>query len=544
MSIFIRFSFNKNSLLIFLLITSGIIYSVRSQTIPDYQERNLTISSDSLLSLMGRNRNIQVEATEGSVNPDEYIVGPGDKIFISINGIEEIPLNLIINQEGVLYIPKVGGVDLNKLTLREAKQKIRKSVDAYYKNVDVFISLTDFRKIKLTLLGDVKKPSTFVLPANSRLMDLIMNSAGLNNTANFRNIRIIHRDSTQKVCDLLSFLRLGNTSDNPLLREGDIVIVDKVDIVVSIYGMIKYPGIYEFVEGENVDHLIKIAGGLLAKARTDSIEIVSFKDNGKMQVSNYYSLQKIKADNIPLHYEDNVLIREIPDYFNPKYVQVKGYVNYPGYYKINKDKTTLSGIIEQAGGFRKDASLIDATLTRHSGTTEYDPEYERLKVMQRADMTDDEYDYFKAKSRMREGRVVVDFNELFKLGDKSEDVILRRGDVIDVPQAKHYIILLGQVVNPGNITYQPGLTIDDYIRLAGGFGWRAEEGDVRVIKANTGEWVDAEDVDSLKPGDTIWIPENPPGPKFWEVFTTSLTVFGQVASIIAATVAIIVASRR
>jgi polysaccharide export outer membrane protein len=80
-------------------------------------------------------------------------------------------------------------------------------------------------------------------------------------------------------------------------------------------------------------------------------------------------------------------------------------------------------------------------------------------------------------------------------------------------------------------------------RLAGGFGWRAKEGDVRVIKASSGEWLDAEEVDSLKPGDTIWVPENPPGPKFWEVFTTSLTIFGQLAAIVAATVAIIVASR-
>jgi len=47
---------------------------------------------------------------------------------------------------------------------------------------------------------------------------------------------------------------------------------------------------------------------------------------------------------------------------------------------------------------------------------------------------------------------------------------------------------------------------------------------VRVVKANTGEWIDADDIDKLEPGDTIWILENPPGPKFWDVFTTSLSV--------------------
>jgi polysaccharide biosynthesis/export protein len=515
-----------------------------AQKLPDYTERTFSLFSDSTIASPVTNKPFEMEATEGSVDPDEYIVGPGDQIFISINGIEEIALNLFINQEGILYVPKVGGVDLNGLTLNQARNKIKESVDKYYKNVDVFISLTDFRKIKVALLGDVQKPSTFIMPANSRLMDLIVNSAGLNKTSNFRNIKIVHRDSSEKNYDLLSFLRLGKREDNPLLREGDAILVDKVDKMYSIYGMVKYPGIYEYIEGETVDHLIEVAGGLTARAREDSIEIVRFEKDGKTQVSTYYSLNQIESQNIILHYEDQVMIREIPDYFDPKFVVVQGYVKYPGYYKINKDQTTLSEIVRTAGGFRKDASISEATLTRHSGSSEDDPEFDRLKVMQRADMTDDEYDYFKAKSRQHEGKVVVDFNALFIKGDHSEDVILKKSDVINVPEAKDYIILLGQVVKPGNIIYDPGLSVDDYIQLAGGFGWRAEEGDVRVIKANTGEWVDAEDVDSLKPGDTIWIPENPPGPKFWDVFTTSLTIVGQVASIIAATVAIIVASRR
>ncbi len=524
-----------------LILFSGFFYPSFSQNIPDYKERTFALFSDSLSSMAGKN--LPMEATEGSVNPDEYIVGPGDEIFVSINGIEEIPLDLFINQEGILYIPKVGGIDLNGLTLRDAKSKIKKSVDVYYRNVDVFISLTDFRKIKLSLLGDVKKPSTFVMPANSRLIDLIMDSQGLNTTSNFRNIRVIHRDSTEQVYDLLNFLRLGDRENNPLMREGDVVIVDRVDKIVSIYGMIKYPGIYEFVDGESVDHLITIAGGLMAKARKDSIEVVSFEPNGSTQVSRYYNYADVMSGSPLLHFEDQVMVREIPNYFDPKFVQIIGFVKYPGYYKINENETLLSEIIHQAGGFRKNASLIDATLTRHTGAVEEDPEFERLKIMLRADMTDDEYDYLKAKSRQRVGKVVVDFNQLFNKGDKSEDLILKRGDVINIPEAKDYVILLGQVVSPGNIIYHPELKVDDYIKLAGGFGWRAEDGDVRVIKANSGEWIDAEDVDSLKPGDTIWIPEIPPGPKFWDVFTTSLAIVGQVAAIIAATVAIIVASR-
>ena len=191
----------------------------------------------------------------------------------------------------------------------------------------------------------------------------------------------------------------------------------------------------------------------------------------------------------------------------------------------------------------EDASLADATIFRNSSDSSKDAEYERIKLIPRVDMTDDEYDYLKAKSRQQKGKVVVDFQSLFLKSDFDEDVILKKGDIINIPEKRNYISLIGQVVNPGNLVYNSEFKVQDYINLAGGFSWRAVEGDVRVIKANTGEWVDADDVEQLEPGDTIWILEDPPGAKFWDVFTTSLTILGQVATVVAATVAVIVATR-
>ncbi|RPI68227.1 MAG: hypothetical protein EHM47_14760, partial [Ignavibacteriales bacterium] len=357
------------------------------------------------------------------------------------------------------------------------------------------------------------------------------------------NIKIISRNGEEKIYDLLTYLRFGDKSENPYLTEGDVVIVDKVDKMITIYGEIKYSGAYEYVEGETVSQLIELAGGLTLKAREDSIEVVSFDETGTYQVSNYYSLDALNNNPVELKNQDRVIIRQIPEYYLDRFVKVDGYVNYPGWYKIIKDKTTLKEIIEQAGGFLDDASLTEASLTRSVGSTEYDPEYERLKLIPRADMTDDEYDYLKAKSRERPGRVVVDFERLFVMNESEENIILKRGDEINIPEAKNYITLLGQVVNPGKLIYKEQLTYEDYINIAGGYGWRALDDEVRIIKANTGEWVEAEDIDALKPGDTIWVPEDPPGPKFWDVFTTALQVAGQVAAVVAATMAVIIASR-
>lgn len=520
------------------MIASGIV-SVQGQIFPDYKERTIANLSDSVY-----NYNPSLTATEGSVDPDEYFVGPGDKMFISIRGLEETALNVTVNQEGFLYIPKVGGIDLRKTSLKSAKEKITSAINKFYKNVDIFISLTDFRRIKVNLLGDVKKPSSYILPGNARLMDLVGNSSGLNPTSNYRNIKIIGRNGETKSYDLIKFLRFGERSSNPALNEGEIILIDKVDRLVYISGLVKYPGAYEFKENESVGELINISGGLLSKARRDTIEIIRFSADGKSQVSNYYSYDELEQGNVILTKQDQVVVREIPEYYIERYVSINGFIKYPGFYKIIQDKTTLYDIIQEAGGFRKEASLTEASLFRTMGTVENDPEFERLKLIPRNDMSDDEYDYLKAKSRQRKGKVIVDFDKLFRLHDMSENVVLMRGDVISIPEAKNYIVMLGQVVAGGDIVYQPGLNYKDYIALAGGFGWRAKTGDVRIIKANSGEWVDADESDTLKPGDAVWVPEKPPPPKFWDVFTTSLSIFGQLAAIIAATVAVIIATRK
>ena len=119
----------------------------------------------------------------------------------------------------------------------------------------------------------------------------------------------------------------------------------------------------------------------------------------------------------------------------------------------------------------------------------------------------------------------------------------KKGDKILIPEAKNYISIVGQVVNPGNIVYKQNFTVENYIETAGGFSWRAIESDVRIIKANTGEWVEADDIEQLEPGDIIWVPEELPAPKFWDVFIDALTIFGQVATVVAAVVAVVIASR-
>ncbi len=183
-----------------------------AQIFPTYSERSADLNNPQLLS------KVEMEPSEGILNPEEYMIGPGDNIFISVSGIEENNSNLIVNHEGFLYIPRIGVVDLRNKNLAEAKIIIENRLGQNFKNVDIYIGLGEVRKIKVSLVGDVNNQSTYVVTSNSRLIDLIKISSGLANTSDIRNIKIISKNGNIKSCDYLSFLRKGDYQTKSIFK--------------------------------------------------------------------------------------------------------------------------------------------------------------------------------------------------------------------------------------------------------------------------------------------------------------------------------------
>lgn len=509
---------------------------------PSYSGRANLFSYDSTRQFFASNQ--FVTTADGILDPDEYYVGPGDKLLFIITGVNPITFSSIIDYEGNVFIDQVGVISVKNLTLSEARNKIKESTKEYYKNIKLDITLTEFKKIKVSLIGNVVKPYTYNLNGNTRLLELIMNSFGVYPNSDMRNIEIKDNLGNIKKYDLTKYMRLGDKTQNPFLREGSIVSIKRVDKTVVVWGNVVYQGTYEYCEGETITDIINLCGGLEYKARLDSIEHIQFIGDTKFTKIDYYSFDEIINKAIKVFPGDKIVVREKPEFMIDRYVKVSGFVNSPGYYRIEKDRTSLKSlIIDQVGGFREKASLKDSYVLRTHSAEKPDLEFLRLKSLLRADMSDVEYDYLKAMSRHEKGKMVVDFEKLFLLNDEKENIILKEGDEIYVPEAVNYITVVGQAVKPGNLIYDSKLKVEDYINIAGGFAWRAVESDVKVIKANTKEWIEADEVVELQPGDIIWIPEDPPPPKFWDVFKDTMLIMGQIAAVITAVVAIIISAR-
>ena len=188
-------------------------------------------------------------------------------------------------------------------------------------------------------------------------------------------------------------------------------------------------------------------------------------------------------------------------------------------------------ILIQSGGPTEKADLQNAYVQRKSSEDVIDTEFERLKNMLVEDMTTLEYEYFKTKSREKRGKFATDFNKLWFENDPEYNFLLKTGDFIYIPDRTVTVTVSGQVKNPGLVTYIPGENYQYYIDKAGGFAWQARKGKIRVIKANTGEWLKPKETTPIELGDMIFIPEKP-DVDYWQLTKDIMSIAAQIATVI------------
>jgi protein involved in polysaccharide export with SLBB domain len=499
------------------------------------------------------------EGLEAAISGTEYRLGPGDVLAISVWGPQPLTYRLGVTLEGKLLIPSVGEIQVNNLLLSDAKEKVRQAILETYRNVDVSVTLIQLRKFQIHVLGQVHAPGTYPATAVNRVSYAVARARGFLKGASQRRILVQSGDSLRTEADLYAFLKRGIVDRNPLLHDGDKVYVPFSEHTFQVLGQVNDPGGIQYLEGDRLSDAIRLAGGIRATAYVDTIELARYAP-GAMDPERFFivngggifpanlqgsvpvpeSLGLFRPDtlgsgprtlfsNFELLPDDVVFIRTYPEYRYRRLVEIRGEVEYPGAYPVEEGKTRLSDLVRMAGGPTEDAFVPDGRLIRRDNISLVDPEFERLKKIPVADMDDDEYRYFKARSREVPGQMVVDFQKAVMGEDPSENVLLNRGDVVIIPPRKDYVTVLGTVARPGNVTFKPGLTARDYITLAGGYARDADKGDSRVIKPN-GEWLSFGKAESLSPGDVVFVPDKEKG-KFWSTFRGTLTVTAQILTI-------------
>ncbi len=464
----------------------------------------------------------QPSLLDKAVNEDEYIIGPGDVFAVHLYGLGDEPLQAPVLPEGVLAIPKVGVVQLGQISLREAKQRIRDAIRDRVRIPQVDVQLAQVRQFKISVTGAVELPGLVVVSATDRVSEALKLAGGLQRKASQRNIRLMKYTDTTNV-DMAMFHATGAVDRNPYLNEGHVIFVPVVSDSfdkIEVYGAVNAPGVFEYRPGDRLSDLIALGFGLSVDADVDDGELVRFDALGErksaLHINLHHAIEEPSSPvNLELQPDDRLFVRALAGYRRKEQVRISGEVKYPGTYPIQPGCETLLQLIEKAGGVLSNASLSEAEMYREARFFQQEKtSFDKLLQLETDKLSDFELQYLKEISSERTGKVAIDFERLLTQGHRELDVGLVDGDLIRIPAKSFSVTVMGRVVNPGLVPYREDAFVDYYIQAAGGYGYRADRGDIRIIKANTGAVVKAGNRTRVAMGDRIMVPQKK-GINFW-----------------------------
>ena len=323
---------------------------------------------------------------------------------------------------------------------------------------------------------------------------------------NFQALRSVKltRGKETKTYDYMKFVRMGDLEQNPILRDGDVINVGAVHTTVTIVGEVYYPGEYEYIAGDRLSDLLNLAQGFTLSAERKIVNIYRYKENLKDFDLITVDLRIHKPEDIIIYPYDRITINRDTEYRRGWNIIVEGNVKSPGKYYIG-DNTTLYDILLLCGGPNSRGDLRNAIYANLPNTEKVDPEFERLKKMDITQMSIIEYHYLQNRLRQFPGRYSIDVSRTWESKGSECNPVLQDGDYLYVPLKMDMVAVTGQVVNPGLIPWVEGKTWDYYVKSAGGYTNNKSFNGVRIIDAQSGNWVRPSSKTVLYPGDTVFV---------------------------------------
>jgi polysaccharide export outer membrane protein len=264
--------------------------------------------------------------------PNEYKISLNDQLTVILSGSKEAIFDLNVNLDGSILFPDLGSISVVGETFQDVKEKFNNLIQQSYIGVQIDLSLKNLSAKKITIVGAVKTPGTYLVNPFSTISSALGYSGGISDIGSLRNIRLIRTNGETYSFDLYKLLIDGNRSDDITIESGDVIIIDPAEQFINITGQVKRPAIYEIKEDENLGDLINFALGFTQTANKSKI-------NYKLLDIKSSSIKSINTGNLESDLSD-VLSVNINPYFNKNIasVRVDGAIKEPGFYPITKSE--------------------------------------------------------------------------------------------------------------------------------------------------------------------------------------------------------------
>jgi polysaccharide export outer membrane protein len=221
---------------------------------------------------------------------------------------------------------------------------------------------------------------------------------------------------------------------------------------VLVTGEVGAPGRYRTSGQQHFRDAIYQAGGVTPEAWLDTAQLFRAMPDGSVKVFNISLRDALAGDalnNILIEPRDRILVHRQPVKVSPPSVYVRGDVARPGRYALVANMR-VSDLVRSAGGLLRSANAEGGDLTHYTvgGTAS-------------------------ARSQAA-GEQKVNLTAVLQ-GETGEDLPLRDGDVLTVPQQGRWkdigasVTIAGEIAKPGVYGIRPGERLSSLLKRAGGF---------------------------------------------------------------------------
>jgi len=316
--------------------------------------------------------------------------------------------------------------------------------------------IASYNEDSIYLQGHVQRPGRYSYKKGIKVSDLIGSYNDLlpEPAAHYGEIvRLNPPDFRPSVESFDLASALANPAAAPPLKPLDTVrVFSRYDFEappdVWVGGEVRAPGKYRTAGQAHLVDAIQLAGGITLDAAVDSAQLFRTQPDGTLKIMSV-DLQKALAghpvDNILLQSRDRILVHRNTARVDPPTVYIKGEVAKPGRYPLATNMR-VEDLVRIGGGLKRSADPELADLTRFAA----------------------------GNSSSTNERVQVKLASALS-GDASQDLTLRDGDVLTVPQLPQWndlgasVVVRGEVQHPASYGIEPGEKLSSVLRRCGGF---------------------------------------------------------------------------
>lgn len=352
---------------------------------------------------------------------------------------------------------------------------------------------------KIEIRGAVYRPGVYELGGEiATVGDLLAKAEGLKGDA-FTNRALLQREKEDLTLEVLPLdiaaIQEGRAADIAL-RKNDVLFIasihDLKDIgQITVFGEVARPGSFIFAENTTLEDIIMQAGGLLESASVVKVDVSRrIKDPAATELTDTlseiftFSLKDgFVIDGKPnfiLEPYDQIFVRRSPSYNPQENVMITGEVTFPGPYVLTSKNEKLSDLVAKAGGTSRWAYVKGARLQRTMTLGE------RARSQSVLEAIDNSQDSINVKKLELSDTyyVGIDLEAALKNPGGGADLVLRADDRLHIPTMVNTVRITGNVMYPNVVTYSPDMTVGDFIKMAGGYGFRAKKSKSYIVYMN------------------------------------------------------------